>query len=166
MPQTGYSRRAVLGASVGITASIAGCLGQDSGSDPESQENGDEPSSETSCGGIDGEMTSILPDTAEYSIGTTETFTDNAPFGLRSAIAIYPDVEGSKYEFLIIEFSDAESASDTKDEVLTGNDFDQIGYVMIEEYFVGVGGAEQDLIRSIMEASSLDSACVGAIQFA
>lgn len=166
MPQTGYSRRAIIGASVGITASIAGCLGQDSGSNPESQENGDETASETSCGGIDGEMTGILPDTDEYSIGTTETFTDDAPLGLRSAITTYPDIEGSKYEFLIIEFSDAESASDTKDEVLTGNDFDQIGYVMVEQYFVGVGGAEQDPIRSMMEASSLDSACVGEIQFA
>lgn len=166
MAQTGYSRRAIIGAGLGVTASLAGCLGQDSNSDPESPGGGDDTSSETSCDGVDGEITGIAPDTDEYSVGTTETFTDDAPFGVRSAIMIYPNVDGGKYEFLVIEFSDAETASNTRDEVLSGNDFGQIGYVVVEEYFVGVGGAKQEPIRSLMEASTLDSACVGEIRFA
>jgi hypothetical protein len=166
MAQTGYSRRAIIGTGLGVTATLAGCLGQGSDSDPESPGSGDDTTSGASCDGVDGALTDIAPDTDEYPIGTTETFTDNAPFGVRSAIQVYPNVDGGKYEFLVIEFSDAETASNTRDEVLAGNDFGQIGYVVVDEYFVGAGGPKQEPIRSLMEASSLDSACAEAIQFA
>ena len=161
MAQPTYSRRAIIGVGLGATASLAGCLGQDSGSDPESSGSDDG----TSCDGIDGEITSLPPDTGEYSVDTTETFTDDSPFGERATIAVYPDIDGGKYEFLVIEFADAETASNTLDEVLAGNDFDETGYILAGEYFAGVGGPSQDTVRSLMEASSLGSACLEEIQF-
>lgn len=166
MSQTNHSRRAIIGAAAGVAASVAGCLGQGSDSGSESPNAEDDTPSEASCDGIDGEMDSILPDTDTYSMGTTETFTEDAPFGIRSVIAVYPEIDDGRYEFLIIEFEDAETARNSRDEILTGNDFAQTGYVFVGKYFVGVGGPEQEPIRSLMDASSLDSACIGELQFA
>ncbi|WP_340099334.1 hypothetical protein [Salinibaculum salinum] len=114
----------------------------------------------TECQTPGDDLTAVFPDSEEYTLSLTNTFTDDSPYGIQSVIGVYEDVDGSRYEFLIIEFEDATTAREQSTEVASDNEYAETGYLTAEQYFYGLAGESQDVITALIGASTPLAECV------
>ncbi|MEF8870256.1 MAG: hypothetical protein V5A41_01375 [Haloarculaceae archaeon] len=160
------SRRAVLATGAALTVPLAGCSGSDTAAPTEDQSDEmetDDPTSDaagTECQTPGDDLTAVFPDTEEYTLSSTNTFTDDSPYGTQSAIGVYNDVDGSRYEFLIIEFEDATTAQEKTAEVISENEYAETGYLTVGKYFFGLAGPNRDVITALLGAAAPLTECV------